>query len=97
MLHDNPILVMLGRRGRGAVVEALVRNPRRAWGVRDLARLADVSPMTASRTVRELSLLGAVQVRRAGRESEVRFLPDSVVGAFLARLDAPDVGPIRFP
>lgn len=93
MLNDNPILQMLGRRGRGAVVEALRRNPRRAWGIRDIARLADVSPMTASRAVRELETLGAVSVRRQGRrDAQVRFLPQSVAGTFLATVDAPDLG-----
>lgn len=93
MLQDNPILLVLGRRGRGAVVEALVRNPRRAWSVRDLARLADVQPMAASRAVRELEALGAVEIVRPGREAQVRFLPRSVAGAFLSTLEVPDLGP----
>ncbi|MFO1533515.1 MAG: hypothetical protein ABR562_07470 [Thermoplasmatota archaeon] len=91
MLIDNPILAFLGRRGRGAVVEALRRNPGRQWTVRDLARFADVAPMVASRAARELVALGALEAVRPGREARMRFLPGSVAGRFLAALDVPDV------
>ncbi|MCA1810585.1 MAG: hypothetical protein LC623_01075 [Halobacteriales archaeon] len=91
MLNDNPIVAFLGRRGRGAVVEALRRNPNRTLSVRELARLADVAPMVASRAVGELLVLEAVAVRRDGKALRVRFLPDSLVGGFLARLEVPDL------
>jgi hypothetical protein len=90
-LAGNPILTLLGRQGRSAVVEALRRNPGRTWTVRDLARFADVAPMVASRTVRELSAQGAVDVVRPGRDARIRFLPDSPAGMFLASLEVPDV------
>ena len=95
MLNDNPVIAFLGRRGRGAVVEALRRNPRRTLSVRELARLADVAPMVASRAVGELRGLGAIAVERDGKALQVRFLADSVVGGFLARLDPPDYIPSR--
>jgi predicted transcriptional regulator len=91
VLNDNPILAFLGRRGRGAVVEALRRNPNRSLSVRELARLADVAPMVASRAVGELLAFGAVAVARDGKALRVRFQAGSVVGSFLARLEAPDV------
>lgn len=90
MLNDNPLLAFLGRRGRGAVVEALRRNPARALHVRELARLADVAPMVASRAVRELRALNAIEVVRRGRELAVRLDPGSVSGRFLAEVQAPD-------
>ncbi len=89
MLNDNPLLAMLGRRGRGAVVEALRRNPHRSLSVRELARLADVAPMVASRAVRELTTLRAVVVARRGRLVAVRLDSATPSGAFLAALDAP--------
>ncbi|MES2153653.1 MAG: hypothetical protein V4510_00775 [bacterium] len=97
MLVENPLLAFLGRRGRGAVVEALRRNPARLWSVRDLARFADVAPMVASRAARELQALGALDVVRPGREVRMRFLPDSPAGFFLANLEVPDVVPARTP
>ena len=89
VLVENPVLAMLGRRGRGAVVEALRRAPRRTWTVRDLARAADVPSAVASRAVRELRVLGAVDFQRPGRDARVRFLATTPVGRFLARLDPP--------
>lgn len=90
MLNDNPLLAFLGKRGRGAVVEALRRNPGKALHVRELARLADVAPMAASRAVRELEALGAVDVRRKGRDVAVRLDEATKGGAFLATVTAPD-------
>ena len=89
MLNDNPLLAFLGRRGRGAVVEALRRNPNRSLSVRELARLADVAPMVASRAVRELEALRAVAVARRGREVAVRLDAASPAGAFLATVKVP--------
>lgn len=90
MLNDNPLLAFLGKRGRGAVVEALRRNPGRALHVRELARLADVAPMVASRAVRELEALRAVAVTRRGRDVAVRLDAATKAGAFLAAVAAPD-------
>lgn len=90
MLNDNPLLAFLGRRGRGAVVEALRRNPGRLLHVRELARLADEAPMVASRAVRELAALGAVEVQRRGREVAVRLDASSRAGAFLSAVQVPD-------
>lgn len=89
MLNDNPLLAFLGRRGRGAVVEALRRNPQRPLRVRELARLADVAPMVASRALRELQALGAVEVARRGHEVTVRLDAATRAGRFLATVDAP--------
>lgn len=91
MLNDNPLLAMLGRKGRGAVVEVLRRSSRKAWGIRELAQFAAVDPMTASRAVGELEALGAVEVRRRGRDVEVRWRPDSVAGAWLSAIEAPEL------
>jgi DNA-binding transcriptional regulator YhcF (GntR family) len=90
VLNDNPLLAFLGRRGRGAVVEALRRNPNRPLHVRELARLADVAPMVASRATRELRALHAVEVGRRGRAVTVRLDAASRAGAFLASVEAPD-------
>ncbi|MEX2528530.1 MAG: hypothetical protein WEA09_12910 [Gemmatimonadota bacterium] len=45
----------------------------RVWGVRELAEAAGVGPATASRAVRELERYEVVNVRRSGRESEIRL------------------------
>jgi len=90
VLNDNPLLAFLGKRGRGAVVEALRRNPHRALHVRELARLADVAPMVASRAARELQALGAAEVGRRGREVTVRLDAAGKAGAFLAEVQVPD-------
>ena len=90
MLNDNPLLAFLGRRGRGAVVEALRRNRARPLHVRKLARLADVAPMVASRAARELQALRAVEVSRSGRLLAIRLDARTPAGAFLATVDVPD-------
>lgn len=90
MLNDNPLLAFLGKRGRGAVVEALRRNPQRPLHVRELARLADVAPMAASRALRELQSLRAVEVARRGRAVTIRLDPATRAGGFLASVDVPD-------
>jgi DNA-binding IclR family transcriptional regulator len=90
VLNDNPLLAFLGRRGRGAVVEALRRNPGRPLHVRELARLADVAPMVASRAARELQALRAVELSRNGRLLAIRLDPATRAGAFLAGVDVPD-------
>jgi hypothetical protein len=90
VLNDNPLLAFLGKRGRGAVVEALRRNPNRPLHVRELARLADVAPMVASRAARELAALRAVQVSREGRLLAIRLDTTTRAGAFLANVAVPD-------
>lgn len=84
MLQDNPLLTLLGRRGRGAVAETLLRAPNRTWSVRDLARFADVAPMVASRAVKEMAALGAVEVLRPGRDARIRLRPGSPAARWLA-------------
>ncbi len=90
VLNDNPLLAFLGRRGRGAVVEALRRNPGRPLHVRELARLADVAPMVVTRAIRELEALHALEVARRGREVTVRLERATKAGRFLATVAAPD-------
>ena len=90
MLNDNPLLAFLGKRGRGAVVEALRRNPNRGLHVRELARLADVAPMVVTRAVRELEALNAVRAVRKGRDVTVRLDPATKAGQFLTTVTAPD-------
>lgn len=90
MLNDNPLLEFLGKRGRGAVVEALRRNPGRPLHVRELARLADVAPMAVSRAVTELARMRAVQTTRVGRLLAVQLDPKTPAGAFLATVSPPD-------
>jgi len=90
VLNDNPLLAFLGKRGRGAVVEALRRNQGRPLHVRELARLADVAPMVASRAVRELAALRAIVVTRQGRQVAVRIDLATPAGAFLATVAVPD-------
>lgn len=90
MLNDNPLLAFLGRRGRGAVVEALRRNPGRFLHVRELARLADVAPMVASRAVREMDALRAIESSRRGRLLVVRLDGGTRAGAFLGTVSPPD-------
>jgi len=89
VLNDNPLLAFLGKRGRGAVVEALRRNRQRPLHVREVARLADVAPMVVTRAVREMQALGAVTVTRRGREVAVRLDPAGPTGRWLATADAP--------
>jgi hypothetical protein len=89
-LADNPLLTMLGRRGRGAVVEALRAGPG-PWTIRTLARAAGVAPMTASRAVRELAALGIAEAFRPGRDHVVRWRRGSAGAAVLAALTPPDL------
>jgi DNA-binding transcriptional regulator YhcF (GntR family) len=90
VLNDHPVLAFLGKRGRGAIVEALQRNAARPLHIRELARLADVAPMVASRAIAELQELGAVEVARRGKLLAVRLESKSRVGRFLADLAPPD-------
>jgi hypothetical protein len=90
VLNDNPLLAFLGKRGRGAVVEALRRNAGRPLHVRELARLADVAPMVASRATRELQALNAVEVARRGSLVTIRLDEGTPAGGFLATVVVPD-------
>lgn len=89
VLRDNPVLTVLGRRGRGAIVQVLVHR-NGPWSVRGLAREAGMPTATAARAVQELQWLGAVESLRPGRDAEIRFRPGSAVGEALARLRLPD-------
>lgn len=91
MLRDNPLLTLLGRRGRGAVVDALRADPTRTWTVRELARVADVPVITASRAVRELDALGVVDAFRPGRDKHIRWEPGSAVAQALLPFVVPDL------
>ncbi len=91
MLRDNPLLTLLGRRGRGAIVDALRREPQRTWTVRDLARAADVPVITASRTVKELDALGVVDSFRPGRDMHIQWDPGSAVAQALQPFVVPDL------
>lgn len=91
MLRDNPLLTLLGRKGRGAVVDALRTDSNRTWTIRDLARAADVAPITASRTVRELDALGVVDAFRPARDKHVRWDPQSAVAQALLPFVVPDL------
>ncbi|MGB0653540.1 MAG: hypothetical protein ACPGQL_10110 [Thermoplasmatota archaeon] len=86
MLADNPLLTVLGRRGRGAVLQALLAAPDQVWTVRGLAHEARVPPTVASRTVKELAALAAVDVLRPGRDAQIRFLADSAAGRAMVEL-----------
>ncbi len=58
------------------VVRTLLKgknHPPRSWGVRELAEAAGVGPATVTRTVRGLERYRVVDVRRAGRNSEIRL------------------------
>lgn len=90
-MADHPLLTVLGRRGRGAVLDAVLAAPERTWAVRDLARAADVHPMVASRAVGELAALGIVEAFRPGRAMRVRFLPESAASRIAAALELPDL------
>lgn len=90
-LADQPLLTCLGRRGRGAVADALLSAPDRDWSVRALARAAKVTATTASRAVRELENLGAVTMMRPGRDAVVRFMPEAAAGRDLAALRLMDL------
>ncbi len=91
VLRDNPLLTLLGRRGRGAVVDALRADPKRTWTVRELARAADVPVITASRAVRELDSLGVVDAFRPGRDKHIRWEADSAVAQALLPFVVPDL------
>lgn len=88
---DNPLLRFLGRRGRPAVVTAVLAAPREVWHVRELADAADVSPMTASRALGELAALGAVELLRPGRDVQATWRPAAPAARFLRTLHAPDL------
>lgn len=59
-------------------------DPRRAWGVRELAAASGVSPATATRVVRELERHG-VQVVRRGRSADVRLVDAAALFAAWTR------------
>ncbi len=88
---DNPLLTVLGRRGRGAIIDVLASRPDTHWSVRDLARGAGVAAMVASRAVTELQALGAVEYLRPGRDGRVRWLADAPAARALAAIDPPDL------
>lgn len=90
VLGPNPLLTMLGRRGRGEVVEAL-RDHHGPWTLRGLAARAGVPHQVVGRAVRELEALGAVEFVRPGREGRVQWRPGTPASAFLDGLVVPDL------
>lgn len=79
----------------------------RVWGVRELANEAGVGPATVTRSVRELTRYDVVDVRRSGRESEIRLTdPKRLLSLWTGAYDwtrnqsvavhAPIGDPIRF-
>lgn len=91
MLANNPLLTLLGRKGRAAVVDALRADPGKTWTVRELARTADVPVITASRAVRELDALGVVDAFRPSRDKVIRWEPRSAVAQALVPFVVPDL------
>ncbi len=91
VLVDNPLLTTLGRRGRGAIINALRNQPKTVWSLRGLARQASVPPAVAARATSELQALGAVEVLRPGRDAQIRWLPDAPAARALAELNPPDL------
>ncbi len=91
VFRDHPLLTVLGRRGRGAVLDVLM--DRQHHSIRGLARAADVPPATAARAVQELEVLGAVEVLRPGRDAQVRLRADTAIGGALFHLRLPDLRP----
>ena len=55
------------------VSRVLVEHPGRIWKSRELAACAGVSTMTASHVVRQLHQMGALEVQRQGRSSQIRL------------------------
>ena len=55
------------------VSRVLVEHPGRIWKSRELAARAGVSTMTASHVVRQLHQMGALEVQRQGRSSQIRL------------------------
>ncbi len=91
VLRHHPLLTVLGRRGRGAVVDALCSEPDQTWSVRGLARAAGVQPATAARAVQELEALAALEVIRPGRDAQLRLRRDTEMGRVLLMLRLPDL------
>lgn len=55
-------------------------SPKRTWGVRQLAGVADVAVSTTSDVVRALEERGFVAVRRVGRTAEIQLVdPEAVI------------------
>jgi hypothetical protein len=82
-------------------------HAERVWGVRKLAEAAGVGPATVTRSVRELERYEVVDVRRSGRESEIRLTdPKGLLSLWTGAYDwtrnqsvavhAPIGDPIRF-
>ncbi len=88
VLADNPLLTVLGRRGAGAVLDAL-RAGDGPWTLRGLARDAGVPPATASRVVADLEALEALEKLRPGRDARIRWRPGPVAD-LLRALAVPD-------
>lgn len=93
VLADHPLLTSLGRRGRGAVMDALLQADG-TRSVRDLARAAGVAAGIASRAVDEFQALGLVDVIRPGRAAQVRINEQSPWVPWLRRSPPPGIASV---
>jgi hypothetical protein len=91
VLAGNPLLTLLGRKGRGAVLDALLAAPEREWNLRELARAAGVNPMAASRTLEELSVLGVIDTFRPGRDKVIALQQNSAAARAVASFQPPNL------
>ena len=76
----------LGKRGRLELLAYLLRHPQEEHTVRELAALARVPTMTASRAVEDLYTLGVVRRRHVGTSYAVSLDPDSGTVAYIRKL-----------
>lgn len=53
------------------IARTLLHEPGRRWGVREIAKSAELSPGTTSQVVRALASMGVADLRRRGRNVEV--------------------------
>ena len=72
VLADHPLATALGRRGCGAVIDAL-RAASEAINLRGLARAARVPVANTRRIVRDLEALRLVESIRPGRDARIRW------------------------
>ncbi|MGB1697576.1 MAG: hypothetical protein ACPHK8_04175 [Thermoplasmatota archaeon] len=93
MFAGNPLLTFLGRKGRGAVLDALLEPQarNRNWTLRELARAAGVHAMAAKRAVAELEVLGVVEQFRPGRSMVIALQQTSAAAKALAAFNPPQL------
>jgi hypothetical protein len=89
MFADHPVLTVLGRRGRGAIVDAILADAAITWTVRGLSRAANVPAAVAARAAHELEALGAIEMLRPGRNAHIRWRPDAAAAQTIAQMVVP--------